>query len=759
VTLAARPVKSSDGLESVTAQLFKLADPGNPASSELVDMPQTRSKAEHAIAKRRRAEKPAPTEGSPEMLAAIIQFSDDAIVSKTPAGLIKTWNKGAERIFGYSAEEAIGQPATILFSPDRMVRELEVLGRVSRGERLEHFETVRIRADGASIDVSVTTSPIVDSDGAIAGISTIARDITARKSAESVQLEHGLRIDFIADVMRAIGARQDLTGAFRVAMRELEEHLAIDFTCICLYHPLKSQLTVAAIGSHSHKVADNIGLRENGSVDIGPVNLARSLRGDFTYEPDLTGVHAPFLQRLASSGVRALVAAPLRVEGETCGILITGRREPQSFSSSECEFLVQLGEHIALATRQAMLNGALLIAYEELRRTQAAVTQKELMRVLAQMANGIAHDINNSLSPAAIYADMLLARDGGLDPEAREYLGAIQGAIGAVAASIARMTGFYRHHEPNLTCAAVDLNRVIEEAVDLTRARWNTKPRDRGVVIRMETVLAPDLPTIFGSEKEVRETFVNLILNAIDAMPTGGTVAIHSWSLNLDKVCIEVTDTGIGMDDATRSRCLEPFFTTKSESGSGLGLALVYGTVERHRGRIEITSELGTGTAIRLEFPVQEIQAANAAGIDGVLAPSQPLRVLLVDDDPILLKSLRLSLERDGHFVVAADGGSHGIAAFDQGIADGQPFDIVITDLGMPYVDGRAVAAAVKLLKNDVPVILLTGWGRRMIEEHDTPPHVNCVLSKPPKTQQLRSALAVLTNKRGLDRLAAPLGR
>ena len=722
-------------------------------------MPQTHSKAEHAIARRRRIENPAPTDGSPEMLAAIIQFSNDAIVSQTTEGSIKTWNKGAERIFGYSAVEAIGRPATILFSPDRMAKELEILGRASRGERMEHFETVCIRADGASIDVSVTVSPIVDTDGAIAGISTIARDITARKSAASVQLERGPRLDFLADVMRAIGARQDLTGAFQVALKELEEHLAIDFSCIGLYDPLKSQLTVAAIGSHSQKVADNIGLSENGNVDIGPVNLARSLRGDFTYEPDLTGVRAPFLQRLASSGVRALVAAPLRVEGETCGILITGRREPQSFSGSECEFLVQLSEHIALATRQAMLNGALLIAYEELRSTQAAVTQKELMRVLAQMANGIAHDINNSLSPAAIYADMLLARDGSLGPESREYLGVIHGAIGAVAASVARMTGFYRHHEPHASCVAVDLNRVIEEAVDLTRARWNTMPQERGVVIRMKTVLAPDLPTILGSEKEIRETFVNLILNAVDAMPTGGTVAIHSCSLDLDKVCIEVTDTGVGMDDATRLRCLEPFFTTKSERGSGLGLALVYGAVERHGGRMEITSELGTGTAIRLEFPVLEIQAASAAGINGLPAPSAPLRVLLVDDDPILLKSLRLSLERDGHLVVAADGGSEGIAVFDQGIADGQPFDIVITDLGMPYVDGRAVAAAVKLLKNDVPVILLTGWGRRMIEEHDTPPHVNCVLSKPPKTQQLRSALAELTNKRGLDRLAAPLGR
>jgi CheY-like chemotaxis protein len=128
-----------------------------------------------------------------------------------------------------------------------------------------------------------------------------------------------------------------------------------------------------------------------------------------------------------------------------------------------------------------------------------------------------------------------------------------------------------------------------------------------------------------------------------------------------------------------------------------------------------------------------------------------------VDDDAILLKSLRLTLEREGHIVVAADGGQHGITAFHKGDANGQPFDIVITDLGMPYVDGRAVAAAVKSSKHDVPVILLTGWGRRMIEENDNPPNVNRILSKPPKAEQLRSALAELTYKGGPERLAVSL--
>jgi PAS domain S-box-containing protein len=828
------------------------------------------------IARRSCTANQSPIDGSLAMLAAIIDSSDDAIISRTLTGIISSWNKGAERMFGYTAEEAIGQPATILSPPDCVTEESEILARISRGERVEHFETVRVRKDGANIDVSVTISPIVDSDGTIVGASKIARDITQRKRAERIQRDYSKILDFaqflvrdmqgrivqwslgaerlygytraeavghpfhellrttfpeplevingrllstnswegelthhkrdgteiivasvwvlqrdakgdplrvleantdvtdrMADqklaaqvfrlelfnkITRAVDGRQDLTSIFQVVIRRLEEHLAIDFGCVCLYDPQEKRLAVAAIGTCSQDLANNIALTASSGDVIAPDGLTRSLHGEVAYEPDLAGVNAPFLRRLASGGIRALVTAPLRVESEVFGILITGRREPQSFSGGDCEFLAQLSEHVALATHQARLQSALLTAYETLRDTQEAVIQQERMRVLGQMASGIAHDINNALSPAALYADMLLTHDGNLSPESREYLGVIQRAIEDVAASVARMRQFYRQPEPNSARALVDLNRTIEQVVDLTRAQWNTMPQEKGFVVRMETVLAPDLPLILGSEAEIRDAFANLILNAVDAMPTGGSVSVRSRALTPNKVCIEVADTGIGMDEATRSRCLEPFFTTKNARGSGLGLAMVYGMLERHDGEIEIASELGRGAVMRLTFPTPDIKTTRGAAIVVPLAPTRPLRILLVDDDPILLKSLRLTLERDGHIVVAADGGQTGIAAFHKSNATGRPFDIVITDLGMPYVDGRAVAAAVKLSKHDIPVILLTGWGRRMIEENDTPPHVNCILSKPPKTAQLRSALAEFTHKGGFGSLAVSLG-
>ncbi|UUZ54511.1 response regulator [Massilia sp. H-1] len=159
---------------------------------------------------------------------------------------------------------------------------------------------------------------------------------------------------------------------------------------------------------------------------------------------------------------------------------------------------------------------------------------------------------------------------------------------------------------------------------------------------------------------------------------------------------IEVGDSGVGMDDDTRRRCLEPFFTTKGERGTGLGLAMVYGTIERHGARIEIESGKGQGSIMRLVFELLGQRRRRRASCS--VARSAPLRILTVDDDPLVQRALRTVLENDGHTVVAADGGQAGIDQFHAAQLRGQPFALVITDLGMPYVDGRRVASAVKAM-------------------------------------------------------------
>jgi CheY-like chemotaxis protein len=324
----------------------------------------------------------------------------------------------------------------------------------------------------------------------------------------------------------------------------------------------------------------------------------------------------------------------------------------------------------------------------------------------------------------------------------------VEQAIGSVAETIERLREFYREREPQQAREPVHPNDAIEQAVELTRARWHDIPQRRGVVIELQMDLAPDLPPIVATASELRDAIINLILNAVDAMPQGGVLALQSSLVPgtgpemTPQVRIAVRDTGIGMSAETRRRCLEPFFTTKGELGTGLGLPMVYGMLERHGGRIDVHSTPGAGTCMSLLFPVSRAPA----GSPGETAPATPpaLHVLLVDDDPVLLRTLREILETDGHRVQAVNSGQAGIDAMRELEAAGERLSAVITDLGMPHVDGRRVAAAAKAMRHPPSVIMLTGWGQRLLDEGDIPPHVDRMLGKPPRLAQLRTALAEL---------------
>jgi signal transduction histidine kinase/ActR/RegA family two-component response regulator len=433
------------------------------------------------------------------------------------------------------------------------------------------------------------------------------------------------------------------------------------------------------------------------------------------------------------------------VDSKVFGVLMAGRRQAESFSSGECEFLRQLSDNVALAAHQAQLHTALQQAYDDLRQTQQAVMQQERLRALGQMASGIAHDINNAIAPVSLYTESLLETEGNLSPRARNYLETIQRSIEDVAHTVARMKEFYRKREPLLNFAAVQVNDLTRQVIDLTRARWSDIPLQRGAVIQMITDLAPDLPAIMAAESEIREALVNLIFNAADAMPDGGTLTLRTKPASKAaagrRIALEVSDTGAGMDEDTRRRCLEPFFTTKGERGTGLGLAMVYGIVQRHGGEIEIESAPGQGTTFRLIFPVGAATAETGKAAADIRVPARQ-RILVVDDDPLLIRSLRDILEGDGHLVICANGGQAGIDTFRAASAGPDSFDLVFTDLGMPSVDGRQVAKAVKAASPSTPVIMLTGWGERLLAEGDTPEHVDQVLSKPPKLRALRQAMA-----------------
>ena len=583
----------------------------------------------------------------------------------------------------------------------------------------------------------------------------LARTVTALESeiGQRTKTEEKLqtqleRLNLLDQITRAIGERQDLQSIYQVAIRSLEDRLPIDFGCVCIYDPVAEALTVTRVGVRSEALAMELAMTEQARIDIDQNGLSKCVRGQLVYEPDVSQVDFPFPKRLSRSGLSSMVMAPLLSESNVFGILVAARRQPDSFTSGDCEFLRQLSEHVALAAHQSQIYSALQHAYDDLRLTQQTVVQQERLSALGQMASGIAHDINNAISPVSLYTEVLLEREPNLSARTREYLEITQRAIGDVAHTVARMREFYRGQEAQLVLVPVDLSRLAQQVLDLTRARWNDMPQKRGIVIQVRPELAADLPAVAGIESEIREALINLVFNAVDAMPEGGTLTLRTKTSGLaaNARCIhmEVTDTGVGMDEETRRRCLEPFFTTKGERGTGLGLAMVYGVAQRHNAEVEMESTTGKGTTVRLSF------LAAGSAPDGLAQPAagatmpSRLRILVVDDDPLLIKSLRDTLEVDGHAVSTATGGQAGIDAFLLMNGTAEQFAVVITDLGMAYIDGRKVASAVKAASPSTPVILLTGWGQRLVAEGDVPPDVDRVLNKPPKLRDLREALADL---------------
>jgi PAS domain S-box-containing protein len=613
---------------------------------------------------------------------------------------------------------------------------------VSRGDSFETEFRIR-RADGAYRWFKTRAVPLKDGAGHIVkwfGSNTDFEDSKRSEERLRAQLE---RLNLLDQTTRAIGERQDLRSIFRVVMHRLEDQLAIDFGCACLYDTAEQTLAVACIGARSQSLASALGLVEHSRIAVDQNGLSRCMRGELVHETDTRASAFPLPTRLAAAGLHCVVLAPLLVESNVFGVMIAARREAGSFTSAECEFLRQLSQHVALAAHQAQLYTALQGAYEDLRQSQQMILQQERLRALTLMASGIAHDINNALSPAALYAQSLLERDPSLSAHARDYLIIIQRAIEDVSNTVARMREFYRPREVELALAPVDVNQVLQQALDLTRARWSDMPQERGIVIRAELDLDRNLPAIMGAENEIRDALTNLILNAVDAMPEGGTLTLRSRmdarAGTRHRALIDVSDSGVGMSEAIRSHCLEPFFTTKGERGTGLGLAMVYGMIQRHSGELEIESEPGVGTTVRLAFPIRDSIVEGQAEPKALALP--PLRLLVIDDDPLLLESMQATLTHDGHDITTAEGGQAGIDAFVAARERSERFFAVITDLGMPNVDGRTVAAKIKSVAPDMPVIMLTGWGHRLRAD-ELPLHVDRVLSKPPKLAELRSVLA-----------------
>jgi signal transduction histidine kinase len=370
----------------------------------------------------------------------------------------------------------------------------------------------------------------------------------------------------------------------------------------------------------------------------------------------------------------------------------------------------------------------------QLRSTQEQIVKQERLRALGMMAGGIAHDFNNALTMMLGYGELLLPhlREHAPDKE-RGYLAHMISAAQDARHVVSRLREFYRPRGAEDVRVSVDLNGVVEQAISLTSPKWKGERRAEGVQISMVTDLKV-IPPVAGSAADLREVLTNFIFNAVDAMPVGGTIHIAT-RMQDERVCVSVSDTGTGMTDEERQRCLEPFFTTKGDHGTGLGLSVVYGIVQRHGGTVEIASKKGEGATFTVVLPATSPTEVSLAEPETLIFSA--LRVLVVDDQDIICELIAEYLRVDGHSPVTANNGREALERFCA-----EPFDLIITDQSMPGLNGVQLAAEVKKHTPSARVILLTGFGDEMQAAGELPEGVDLVLSKPVSAAELRRAVA-----------------
>jgi signal transduction histidine kinase/ActR/RegA family two-component response regulator len=561
------------------------------------------------------------------------------------------------------------------------------------------------------------------------------------------------RISLLNQITYAVAARQDFESIISIVLQQLEAHLPVEYGSAYLVDTDTEALEVLLRAPKSQSIATNVKIPD--SIPVDDTAFRPCLSGEIVYLPDLGRVEFPMAKKTKEAGFRCSLGVPLVIEGKTFGLLVFMRRELDGFSRAERDFIRGLSAHMAVAIQQAKLYQDLQKAYNELSRSQQSLMQQERLKALGQMASGVAHDINNALSPVIGFADLIAMTEAGLSDAGKKHLLYIKTAGEDVAHIVKRLREFYRPRNEREPLQAINLGILAKQVIDMMQPRWRDIPQANGINIDMRIELGEVAPEFAGIESEIREALTNLILNAVDALPNGGVVTVRTSAMerpvkNGDfsmHAVLEVIDTGVGMDEQTQKRCLEPFYSTKGKRGTGLGLAMVYGVVERHQGKIEVQSAIGKGTTMRLLFPVRDLAIFTPTEQSETDQPPPPLHILCIDDEPALRVLVHEMLLRDGHHIEMADGGQAGIDAFRSALDRKEPFDVVVTDLGMPMVDGNAVARSIKSDSSTTPVIMLTGWGVFLKNDGDIPSEVDGILSKPPRIKEIRAMLRKLVKK------------
>jgi len=438
--------------------------------------------------------------------------------------------------------------------------------------------------------------------------------------------------------------------------------------------------------------------------------VGRSLRGMFPDQYEQAARHALTGMRPASS----FDLSAKRADGKTLTLAVTLSGVPG---------------------REGRVEGLLAIVRDmtSQRELETQMHQSEKLTALGQVAGGIAHDFNNLLQAILGYSQLMSKNLQNVDV-VRRGLSVIETAAVGGAETVRRIQKFARLR-PDEPFVSVELNQVVHDSVAITRPRWEERVAKGGVPLRLDLRLTP-LPTVMGRPSELNEVITNLILNAIDAMPQGGTLGIYTRPEGDEHVILTVADTGVGMPEHVRKRIFDPFFTTKGEVGTGLGLSVSYSIIQRHGGEMRAESQPGRGTTFTIVLPVGTAEKSPEPADSEALGTRRG-RILLVDNELPVMTVLGEMLAEVGHHVLPVGSGAEAVRVFVPG-----GFDLVMTNLGMTGLTGWDVAERVRASDPHVSVIFITGWGLQAEDrERCRKLGVLNVLFKPVRPNELHQAV------------------
>ena len=420
----------------------------------------------------------------------------------------------------------------------------------------------------------------------------------------------------------------------------------------------------------------------------------------------------------------AIIVIPIILKDNVIGTLfLRSVRDNKFFNEREIKFLKVVARIAANALDNAFL-------YENLESTRLQLVQSERLRALGELATGVAHNFNNLLSGILGHTQMLLSKD--IDASIRERLQIVEKLVLDGGEIVRRIQEFTRLRTTK-DFSAVNLKDIINDVVRMTELKWSGGHNTSKIVLRVDANQM-EIPIVDGNATELREVFINILFNAVDAMPNGGELRIRTET-NGKNVFVYFIDTGEGMSEETRKRVFDPFFTTKGSKGTGLGMSVAYGIINRHNGQISIDSELGIGTTVTVQLPISE-KVIKEIECNYGLRSEERTKILLIEDHKITLDILAENLVNLGYYVQKVESGMAGIKIFKGG-----NYDIVITDVGLCDISGWTVSKKIKDMSSQVPVIFITGWGNQLSSSQLKECGVDYVLTKPFRIEEISAII------------------